>query len=135
MSDYVWPHGRQPTRLLCPWDSPGKNTGVGCHFLLHFGVLVYIKVMFTLYCSILFCSLAFYQKPICIPQLKTVFLLIKCSLWSEPPTSYKSNIKDYWSQIVIINIITMKRLETLWKLPKCDKETEREKMLLKKQCP
>ena len=29
------PHRRQPTRLLCPWDSPGKNTGVGCHFLLH----------------------------------------------------------------------------------------------------
>ena len=26
--------GSQPTRLLCPWDSPGKNTGVGCHFLL-----------------------------------------------------------------------------------------------------
>ena len=26
--------GRKPTRLLCPWDSPGKNTGVGCHFLL-----------------------------------------------------------------------------------------------------
>jgi len=24
----------EPTRLLCPWDSPGKNTGVGCHFLL-----------------------------------------------------------------------------------------------------
>ena len=28
------PHRRQPTRLLCPWDSPNKNTGVGCHFLL-----------------------------------------------------------------------------------------------------
>ena len=28
------PHGLQPARLLCPWDSPGKNTGVGCHFLL-----------------------------------------------------------------------------------------------------
>ena len=28
------PHGRQPTRLPCPRDSPGKNTGVGCHFLL-----------------------------------------------------------------------------------------------------
>ena len=27
-------HRRQPTRLLCPWDSPGKNTGVSCHFLL-----------------------------------------------------------------------------------------------------
>ena len=30
----MWPHRRQPTRLLRPWDSPGKNTGVGCHFLL-----------------------------------------------------------------------------------------------------
>ena len=28
------PHRQQPIRLLCPWDSPGKNTGVGCHFLL-----------------------------------------------------------------------------------------------------
>ena len=34
MSDSVQPHRRQPTRLLRPWDSPGKNTGVGCHFLL-----------------------------------------------------------------------------------------------------
>ena len=33
-SDLLWPHGLQPTRLLCPWDSPGKNTGVGCHALL-----------------------------------------------------------------------------------------------------
>ena len=33
MSDSVWPHRRQPTRLR-PWDSPDKNTGVGCHFLL-----------------------------------------------------------------------------------------------------
>ena len=34
MSDSVRPHRRQPTRLSGPWDSPGKNTGVGCHFLL-----------------------------------------------------------------------------------------------------
>ena len=34
MSDSVRSHRRQPTRLLCPWDSPGKNIGVGCHFLL-----------------------------------------------------------------------------------------------------
>ena len=34
MSDSVQPHRRQPTRLPSPWDSPGKNTGVGCHFLL-----------------------------------------------------------------------------------------------------
>ena len=34
VSDSVRPHRRQPTRLCSPWDSPGKNTGVGCHFLL-----------------------------------------------------------------------------------------------------
>ena len=34
MSNSVWPHRRQLTRLPCPWDSPGKNTGMGCHFLL-----------------------------------------------------------------------------------------------------
>ena len=34
LSDSVRPHRQQPTRLPCPWDSPGKNTGVGCHFLL-----------------------------------------------------------------------------------------------------
>ena len=34
MSDSVQPHRQQPTRLRCPWDSSGKNTGVGCHFLL-----------------------------------------------------------------------------------------------------
>jgi len=34
VSDSVRPHRQQPTRLSHPWDSPGKNTGVGCHFLL-----------------------------------------------------------------------------------------------------
>ena len=34
VSNSVRPHKRQPTRLPRPWDSPGKNTGVGCHFLL-----------------------------------------------------------------------------------------------------
>ena len=34
MSDSVRPHRRQPTRLCRPWDSPGKNSGVGCHFFL-----------------------------------------------------------------------------------------------------
>ena len=34
VSNSVQPHRRKPTRLPHPWDSPGKNTGVGCHFLL-----------------------------------------------------------------------------------------------------
>ena len=31
VSDSLGPYGQQPTRLLCPWNSPGKNTGMGCH--------------------------------------------------------------------------------------------------------
>ena len=34
MSGSVWSRGLWPARVLCPWDSPGKDTGVGCHFLL-----------------------------------------------------------------------------------------------------
>ena len=34
VSDSLRPHGLQPTRLHCPWNFPGKNTGAGCHFLL-----------------------------------------------------------------------------------------------------
>ena len=33
VSNYLHPHGLQPTRLLCPWDFPGKDTGAGCHFV------------------------------------------------------------------------------------------------------
>ena len=38
MSDSLWPHRLLPTRLLCRWNSPGKNTGVSSHFLLQ-GIL------------------------------------------------------------------------------------------------
>ena len=34
LSDSLWLHGLQPANLLCPWNFPGKNTGVGCRFLL-----------------------------------------------------------------------------------------------------
>ena len=33
VSDYLQPYGLLPARIFCPWDSPGKNTGVGCHSL------------------------------------------------------------------------------------------------------
>ena len=39
MSDSSPPHGLQPTRLLHPWDFPGKSTGVGCHCLLQVDIL------------------------------------------------------------------------------------------------
>ena len=51
MSDSVRPQRRQPTRLPRPWDSLGKNTGVGCHFLLHIPqwiLKLYIKLFVSL---------------------------------------------------------------------------------------
>ena len=48
MSNSVRPHRRQPTRLPHPWDYPGKNTGVGCHFLLQcMKVKVKVKLCLT----------------------------------------------------------------------------------------
>ena len=57
MYDPLQPHGLQPARLLCPWDSPGKNTGVGIHsFLLeifptqglNLGLLHYRQILYHL---------------------------------------------------------------------------------------
>ena len=42
VSDSLRPHELQPTRLLCPWDLPGKSTEVGCHRLLHYLTLAII---------------------------------------------------------------------------------------------
>jgi len=43
VSDSSWLHGLQPTRLLRPWDFPGKSTGVGCHCLLQFELIIHFS--------------------------------------------------------------------------------------------
>ena len=48
-SNSLWPHGLEPTRLLCPWDSPGKNTGGGCCFLLQ-GIFPAQRLNLSLFC-------------------------------------------------------------------------------------
>ena len=57
MSDSLRPHGLGPTRLLCPWDSPGKNPGVGCHFLLQ-GIVPTQASLFPLCIEIILDSLS-----------------------------------------------------------------------------
>ena len=59
VSDSLQPHGRQPTRLLCPWGFPGKHTRVGCHSLL-LGIFLTQGLNLTLLCllhcrQILYC--------------------------------------------------------------------------------
>ena len=48
MSNSVRPYRQQPTRVLHPQDSPGKNTGVGCYFLLHLDFKVPVKLTTTM---------------------------------------------------------------------------------------
>ena len=60
LSNFLLPHELQPARLFCPWNSPGKNIGVGCHFLpptqgLNPGLL---------HCRQIFYSLSYWENPI-----------------------------------------------------------------------
>ena len=77
------PHRRQPTGLPCPRDSPGENTGVGCHFLLHFSGAVFAKRTF----------LPITPVPMTqsLPRMQTwVPVLYSCGGWtcSFSPASY-----------------------------------------------
>ena len=54
MYDSSWAHGLQPTRVLCPWDFPGKSTGVECHRLLRisgWGPSLYNRIIYSYECS------------------------------------------------------------------------------------
>ena len=52
------PYGLQPSRLHCPWDSPGKNTGVGCYSLLHYVFLTQESNLGLLHCQkTLYCAI------------------------------------------------------------------------------
>ena len=71
----MWPHRRQPTRLPCPWDSPGKNTGMGCHFLLQ---CMKVKVK----------------------SLRRVRLLVTpCTVAHQAPPSMGFSREEYWSGV------------------------------------
>lgn len=50
--------------------------------------------------------------------------LIMWAWFVAPQHKYNSNIKNYWSQITIINTLVMKKFEISWKLPKCDRHME-----------
>ena len=49
MSNSVRPHGLPPTRLLCPWDFPGKSTGVGCHCLLRYIPYICVNIRYLVF--------------------------------------------------------------------------------------
>ena len=77
MSDSVRPHRRPPTRLSRPWDSPDKNTGVGCHFLLQC-----IKVK---------------SESEVAQSCPTLSDLMDCSLQAPPSMGFSR--QEYWSGV------------------------------------
>ena len=58
MSSSLRSHGLKPTRFLCPWNSPGKNTGMGCHSLLQVILLTQGSSLGLLHCRQIFLSLS-----------------------------------------------------------------------------
>ena len=82
MSDSSRPHGLQPTRLLCPWDFPGKSTGVGCRCLLRKMTLLDPKMenSFLLYWIFLNANKNWY-----------LVLVIKMVMWVNSWTKQKQN--------------------------------------------
>ena len=86
------PHRRQPTRLPRPWDSPGKNTGVGCHFLLQ---CMKVKVK----------SLSHVR----------LFLTPWTAAYQAPPSMGFSRQK-YWSGLPLPSPI---RVVKTWQFPPC----------------
>ena len=75
MSNSVRPHRRQPTRLPHPWDSPGKNTGVGCHFLLQC-ITGGNRGTFILLCWHLYSDNLFYNEAVFYIKNFQVYMLI-----------------------------------------------------------
>ena len=119
MSNSVRPHRRQPTRLLCPQDSPGKNTGVGCHFLLQ--VLVYYSLKLSISKKYLWLNLGpwtlIYEKKLAINDIlekplsqhflqNTLRATVK--VWQP-----HWNTEDNWQVFVHVNFFSP-RLQSLW---------------------
>ena len=82
VSNSSQPHGLQPTRLLCPWDFPGKHTGVGCHFLLQ-GIFhtqgLNLCLMHHLYWQVYFLPSEPLGKPLSVNLLFTKYFFLPLS--------------------------------------------------------
>jgi len=97
VSNSVRPHRCQPTRLLCPWDSPGKNTGVGCHFLLHITaeiteilnfviIVILVFIIFNAYYAILkkmHCILLIGFRNYINVKMLCIYPSVTCSIFTK----------------------------------------------------
>ena len=92
-----WPHGLQPTRLLCPWDFPGKSTGVGCHCLWQF---------------------VFWLRMTVFPTSLLTFFLFETDLWVKSGRySFTFNKYSLFHQVKILKaLLTLESTRGRWSL-------------------
>ena len=95
MSNSLLSHGLQPARLLCPWDFPGKKTGVGCHFLLQ-GFFLTQGLNLGLLHGSQTLSIWASREEVLWPLYWHVFLMVKsqfirCTLWKGLSVYYSNN--------------------------------------------
>ena len=89
MSDSLQSHGLQPTRPLCPWNSPGKNTGVGYHFLLQGTFSTQGSNLGLLYCRQMLYYLS-YQGSLSTLRTGRITLHLYCTKNTEVFSSWGS---------------------------------------------
>ena len=97
VSDSLQPHKLQPVRFLCPWNFPGKNTEVGCHFLLQ--DMESYRLSLSHHCHMIFCSSSnflhlcevckFPQLIVWIQQLRSILSNAAGWRWSLTPSGIK----------------------------------------------
>ena len=106
MSNSLWPYRPWSIRLLCPWDSPGKNTGVGCHFLLQAIFLNQGSNLGLLHCRQILYHLSHQGSP-------------TLNLLSEPDMRGEDYLECVWSKEVnhplqITNCNCVCKAKVLW---------------------
>ena len=97
MPDSLQPHGLYPTRLLCPWDSPVKNTGVGCHSLLQGIFQTQGSNRRLLHWQAGSLALVPHGKPLFLPYSPTNQLVCHCSMDAARRQSPGSETADFIS--------------------------------------
>ena len=85
MSDFLRPHGLEPTRFLHPWNFPGKSTGVGCHFKSK----LYLSLAFAyIFAFFLLLDNWYFPKALTLPQLSIIYCIqisdiLRLNSWSR----------------------------------------------------
>ena len=96
-------HGLQPTRLLCPWDFPGKSTGVGCHCLLRWEALDQNKLMTQTHCPLQSSDLSSTPGP---KRLSLLEICYEPGFGTEHKTLQEIDIFPWWPHYLTVIITT-----------------------------